>query len=82
MMKVFRYRGWEAISPLESEGKIMSTSNESLPKSSKPNTPRTLSPTEPTSKPSAEPLPPSIDLFIKNAIARFKDGTTPFPEVW
>jgi len=60
----------------------MSTSNESLPSSSKPNTPPTSSPQEPTSKDSAKPMPPSIDLFIKTAIARFNDRTTPFPKGW
>jgi hypothetical protein len=82
MLRVVRLRGWEAVTLLESEG-IMSTSNKSLPTSSKPtNTVPVSSPPEPTSKPAVKPLPPSIDLFIKTAIARFNDRTTPFPKVW
>jgi hypothetical protein len=60
----------------------MSTSNESLPKPSKPITPPDSSQQEPTGKPSAKPVPPWLDLFIKTAIARFNDQETPYPKGW
>jgi hypothetical protein len=56
--------------------------NETLPESLKNDMPPDSLPKEPMTKPSERPLTPELERFIQNAIDRFKDQTTPFPEVW
>jgi hypothetical protein len=56
--------------------------NETLPESSKIDTLPDSLPAEPMTKPLEKPLTPELERFIQNAIDRFKDQVTPFPEVW